>query len=100
VSEEIKQTSVAPADPQRVVLAQRGSLSSTAVRTMRSRGIEVVFVKDPTSLKEFGNDRFQFVSNLAKVQAFEYALKQGAHNFTKHELNSWYIHFLKESGAF
>ncbi len=85
-----------------VILTTRGVLGSKAVSDLRKAGYCVVQSKDCSQIKQFHAEKFKDVSARAKIAAFEYATskEQLSNCLSKSELNAWYIHYLKERGAY
>lgn len=86
----------------RVMLAKRGSLSTSAVRILKDNGIHVVFEAEAGSLREIHPATFSELSSRAKAAAFDYALSPapstGIHS--DDNLLKYYIDQLKKMGGF
>jgi D-arabinose 1-dehydrogenase-like Zn-dependent alcohol dehydrogenase len=82
----------------RIIVAKRGGLSTTAIRTLKQHGVSVVFASDPASLTEFGATTFKQASDAAKVKAFDRMLTSGV--WTSSSMAELYISYLKQAGNF
>lgn len=87
-----------------VIVVKRGVLSSNAAAELRKAGYRVIFSSDPAAIKVFGaEERFKEISNAAKIKAFDFMLGSANSNaalFSKNDMRTYYVHYMKEGGNF